>query len=101
MKKHHPKDPMSNIKIVAGANSPNLDTVFFFLLSACSKNPHPKTLPETNPDSVTMRTLQPPLSWQLYMHLSSADSEAASNVDTVSVVSSFPETYRYAEKGEG
>ena len=55
------------------------------------KDPHPKTLPETNPDSVTMRTLQPPLSWQLYMHLSSAASEAASDVDTASVLNSFPE----------
>ena len=51
---------------------------------------HPKTLPETNPDSVTMRTLQPPLSWQLYMHLSSAASDFASDVETASVLNSFP-----------
>ena len=61
---------------------------------ACEK-PHPRTLPETNPDSVMMRTLQPPLSWQLYMHLSTAGSEAASDVDTVSVLNSFPRMIVY------
>ena len=52
---------------------------------------HPRTLPETKPDSVTMRTLQPPLSWQLYMHLSSGGSEDASEVNTDSVLNSLPE----------
>ena len=69
-------------------------------ITSTRKDSHPKTLPVTNPDSVTMRTLQPPLSWQLYIHLSSAASEAASDVDTDLVLSSFPEMENASEQIE-